>query len=76
MIVVSDPKIEQEAISMNIKLTRDYFEDLIKSSYGSSWAQTNKHYMYPVNQPNIKSDPFKNILIYQGEKYDFIFLIS
>ena len=36
MIVVSDPKIEQEAISMNIKLTRDYFEDLIKSSYGSS----------------------------------------
>ena len=36
MIVVSDPKIEQEAISMNIKLTRDYFEELIKSSYGSS----------------------------------------
>lgn len=36
MIVVSDPKIEQEAISMNIKLTRDYFEDLVKSSYSGS----------------------------------------
>ena len=36
MIVVSDPKIEQEAITMNIKLTRDYFEDLIKSSYSGS----------------------------------------
>ena len=37
MIVVSDPTIEQEAISMNIKLTKDYFEDLIKSSYSNNW---------------------------------------
>jgi hypothetical protein len=35
MIVVSDNDIEQEAISMNIKATRDYFEKLVKSSYSS-----------------------------------------
>ena len=33
MIVVSDPSVEQEAITMNIKATRDYFESLVKSSY-------------------------------------------
>lgn len=32
MIVVSDPNVEQEAISMNIKATREYFESLVKSS--------------------------------------------
>ena len=33
MIVVSDPTVEQEAILMNIKATRDHFESLVKSSY-------------------------------------------
>jgi Ras-related GTP-binding protein A/B len=36
MVVVSDPNIEQEAISMNIKATRDYFEGLVKNSYSGS----------------------------------------
>jgi len=36
MIIVSDPKVEQEAILMNIKATRDYFESLVKSSYNAS----------------------------------------
>lgn len=36
MIVVSDPTVEQEAISMNIKATRDCFEALVKSSYNAS----------------------------------------
>jgi Ras-related GTP-binding protein A/B len=33
MIVVSDPTIEQEAISMNIKATSAHFEKLVKASY-------------------------------------------
>jgi len=36
MIVVSDQTVEQEAISMNIKATRDYFETLVKSSYNAA----------------------------------------
>ena len=36
MIVVSDQAVEQEAISMNIKATRDYFESLVKSSYNAA----------------------------------------
>ena len=36
MIVVSDTNVEQEAISMNIKATRDHFESLVKSSYSAS----------------------------------------
>ena len=36
MIVVSDHTVEQEAISMNIKATRDYFESLVKSSYSGN----------------------------------------
>jgi Ras-related GTP-binding protein A/B len=36
MIVVSDPNVEQEAISMNIKATKDHFESLVKSSYNAS----------------------------------------
>lgn len=33
MIVVSDTSVEQEAISMNIKASREHFESLVKSSY-------------------------------------------
>jgi Ras-related GTP-binding protein A/B len=35
MIVISDPNVEQEAIVMNIKATRDHFESLVKSSYNA-----------------------------------------
>ena len=33
MVIVSDPDIEQEAIAMNIKASKDYFESIIQSSY-------------------------------------------
>lgn len=32
MIIVSDPDIEQEAIALNIKTTKDYFESLVSNS--------------------------------------------
>ena len=34
MVIVSDPDIEQEAIAMNIKATKDYFESIV---YNSIW---------------------------------------
>jgi len=33
MIIVSDPKIEKEAILMNIKSTQGHFENVMRSSY-------------------------------------------
>jgi Ras-related GTP-binding protein A/B len=32
MVIVSDPDIEQEAIALNIKATKDYFESIVQSS--------------------------------------------
>ena len=32
MIIVSDPDIEQEAIALNIKATKDYFEGIVSNS--------------------------------------------
>ena len=32
MVIVSDPDIEQEAIALNIKSTKDYFESIVQSS--------------------------------------------
>jgi hypothetical protein len=32
MVIVSDPDIEQEAIALNIKTTKDYFETLVQGS--------------------------------------------
>ena len=32
MVIVSDPDIEQEAIALNIKATRDYFEGIVSNS--------------------------------------------
>ena len=32
MVIVGDPDIEQEAIAMNIKATRDYFESIVYHS--------------------------------------------
>ena len=34
MVIVSDPDIEQEAIALNIKATKDYFETIVQ---GSVW---------------------------------------
>ena len=31
MVICSDPEIEQEAIAMNIKASKDYFESLMQS---------------------------------------------
>ena len=31
MVICSDPDIEQEAIAMNIKASKDYFESLMQS---------------------------------------------
>ncbi len=31
MVIVSDPDIEQQAIAMNIKVTKDYFETLFSN---------------------------------------------
>ena len=36
MVIVSDPDVETEAISYNIKASRDYFESLVTSSLGNS----------------------------------------
>lgn len=36
MVIVSDPDVETEAISYNIKASRDYFENLVTSSLGNS----------------------------------------
>lgn len=36
MVIVSDPDVETEAISLNIKASRDYFDHLVTSSLGSS----------------------------------------
>jgi len=33
MIIVSDPDIEQEAIALNIKATKDYFEGIVSNSF-------------------------------------------
>ena len=38
MVIVSDPKIEQEAILMNIRSTQDYFEKIVRSSYSGGAA--------------------------------------
>lgn len=32
MVIVSDPDIEQEAIALNIKATKDYFESIVYKS--------------------------------------------
>lgn len=32
MVIVSDPDIEQEAIALNIKATKDYFEGIVSNS--------------------------------------------
>jgi len=32
MVIVSDPDIEQEAIALNIKATREHFEKIVMSS--------------------------------------------
>lgn len=32
MVIVSDPDIEQEAIALNIKVTKDYFEGIVSNS--------------------------------------------
>lgn len=32
MVIVSDPDIEQEAIALNIKATKDYFESIVYNS--------------------------------------------
>jgi len=34
MVIVSDPDIMQEAIALNIKATKDYFESIV---YNSAW---------------------------------------
>ncbi|CAI2376124.1 unnamed protein product [Moneuplotes crassus] len=36
MVISSDPDVETEAISFNIKASRDYFENLVTDSLGSS----------------------------------------
>lgn len=36
MVIVSDPDVETEAISLNIKVSRDYFDSLVTSSLGTS----------------------------------------
>jgi len=33
MVIVSDPDIEQEAIALNIRVTKDYFESIVYNSY-------------------------------------------
>ena len=37
MVICSDPDIEQEAIAMNIKASRDYFESIMQSF--EKWAK-------------------------------------
>lgn len=37
MVIVSDPDIEQEAIALNIKATKDYFESIV---YKSVWRDS------------------------------------
>jgi Ras-related GTP-binding protein A/B len=32
MVIVTDPNIELEAVSMNIKASRDYFESIVQSN--------------------------------------------
>lgn len=32
MVICSDPDLEQEAIKLNIKASKDYFESIIQSS--------------------------------------------
>jgi Ras-related GTP-binding protein A/B len=32
MVIVSDPNIEQEAVTMNIKASREYFESIVQSN--------------------------------------------
>ena len=36
MVIVSDPDVETEAISLNIKASRDYFEQLVANSLGTA----------------------------------------
>ena len=38
MVIVSDPDIEQEAIALNIKATRDYFESIVQGSWWQWWV--------------------------------------
>ena len=38
MVICSDPDIEQEAIAMNIKASRDYFESIMQSF--EKWVDT------------------------------------
>ena len=37
MVICSDPDIEQEAIAMNIKASRDYFESIMQSFEKWTW---------------------------------------
>ena len=37
MVICSDPDIEQEAIAMNIKASRDYFESIMQSFEKWMW---------------------------------------
>jgi len=32
MVIVNDPEVEQEAIAMNIKASRAYFESIVQSN--------------------------------------------
>lgn len=45
MVIVSDPDIEQEAIALNIKATKEYFESIVQSSVWDEYLQP----VYRVN---------------------------
>ena len=61
MVICSDPDIEQEAIAMNIKASRDYFESIMQSF--EKWGQRNKRQNF-LDLIKLKMTPILNKFTY------------